>query len=404
MKTIKLSQIIIALLQALALLITGPLVSVLTTGYVNYGFLCDVPQSHYDNAAVQPSNPNATPEARALLAKLQSVYGEYTLSGQYIDTFENYALPQFLDANGKPTVLQSNELTALASVTDGKLPAVLGLDYFGVECAGEWDDYMTQFAIEWHKLGGIVTFCWHWQVAKDINGSWGRYDSDMRTDSTNFRLTDAFADERSIQYQKLLEGIDRVSEQLAILQDAGVPVLWRPYHEAAGGWFWWGATGKEDYQKLYRMTYDIMTNEKGLNNLIWVFNAQNKAWYVGDEYCDMVADDPYPINNMRELYALDPGRVNRFKYHQQFAGNKMIAMSENDVLPSIDKMYEKGTKWLFFCTWMREMVVQYDPDDQPWGMTNEYSELYNSKETLRAVYEHPNVLTLDEIQSWGLAG
>jgi mannan endo-1,4-beta-mannosidase len=74
------------------------------------------------------------------------------------------------------------------------------------------------------------------------------------------------------------------------LRDAGVPVLWRPLHEASGNawhtpWFWWGAKGAEPYKKLWNMMFDRMNNYHGLNNLIWIYsiNWDNKdsSWYPG---------------------------------------------------------------------------------------------------------------------------
>lgn len=76
--------------------------------------------------------------------------------------------------------------------------------------------------------------------------------------------------------------IAEIAKQLNRLRDAGVPVLWRPLHEASGGWFWWGAKGPEAYKKLWYYLYDQLTNVYGCNNLIWVWNGQNPDWYPGD--------------------------------------------------------------------------------------------------------------------------
>lgn len=95
-------------------------------------------------------------------------------------------------------------------------------------------------------------------------------------------------------YDLLMADIDAIAEQLLILKEAKVPVLFRPLHEASGGWFWWGASGPEAYKELYRLLYDRLTNEYGLDNLIWVWNGQDAEWYPGDEYVDIIGEDIYP--------------------------------------------------------------------------------------------------------------
>ena len=91
----------------------------------------------------------------------------------------------------------------------------------------------------------------------------------------------------------LIRDIDAISEQLKILQDNNVTVLWRPLHEASGGWFWWGCRGKDAYQWLWNLMYERQTHYHKLNNLIWVWNGQDPDWYVGDDRCDIIGEDVY---------------------------------------------------------------------------------------------------------------
>ncbi len=377
-----------------------PLVSLLTAGKLTTAPLDRVPPSHYTSASITPCDPAATPAAHKLMAYLQAQYGSCVLSGQFVDPFQDYSQPQFRDAEGRLDARLTNELAAIAENNGGKYPAVLGLDFTGVEFASQWDDWTTQQALQWHSLGGIVTYCWHWGVPADITkapAEWSRWESAIHPEDTNFDLKAALADKNSTGYQWLLASIKNAAAQLAVLQDAGVPVLWRPLHEAAGGWFWWGSAGKDAYLELYNLLYDKLVNEYGLHNLIWVWNGQNPAWYPGDDRADILSDDPYGIANVTWLYPLDPARATRFKYTRRASAGKMVAMSENDVLPSLDQMWAMNTKWLFFCTWNREMVLLPDPNDRPYGVLRQYSEKYNSVKALRAVYNDARVLTLDEI-------
>lgn len=390
----------IAGITALALMIpiSAPIYNLLTTSQLGLDFMRRVKDTHYENASFEMTNPNASKEAKELMRLFKENYGKKVFSGQYIDTYQDYTEEKFLDENGKMTILKTNEMTALTDANGGKLPAVAGFDFTGVETGAAHPDNMVRLATEWYNMGGIVTFCWHWLVQTDVTADPSRSGLvTMYQKDTNFNLREVLADKNSQLYKMLISDIDKVSEKLAVLRDAGVPVLWRPLHEAAGGWFWWGSQGEEAYKELYHTMYEIMTHEKGLNNLIWVYNGQGDDWYVGDDKADIIGDDPYTINNKNSLYALDRARANRFKYQLRASGTKMIGMSENAPIPDIDKMFDKNTKWLFFCTWMREYVALKESNSE-YGMTNRYNDEFTSVEELKKIYSDSRVLTLEDMK------
>lgn len=89
-----------------------------------------------------------------------------------------------------------------------------------------------------------------------------------------------------------------IAIQLGKLQVAGVPVLWRPLHEAEGGWFWWGRAGSGVFVQLWRMLYARLVEHHGLRNLVWVYTSAgdcctSHAWYPGDHVVDVIATDAY---------------------------------------------------------------------------------------------------------------
>lgn len=98
------------------------------------------------------------------------------------------------------------------------------------------------------------------------------------------------------EYWATIRDLDAIAGQLKRLRDAGVPVLWRPLHEADGGWFWWGAKGPEATKQLYYMMRDRFINYHGLNNLIWVWSVDkpNGSWYPGNDHVDILGIDSYP--------------------------------------------------------------------------------------------------------------
>lgn len=349
---------------------------------------------YYNNISKELINPNADENAKKLYAFLLDCYGKKVLSGQYVNLYDNYSDVKFRvdenDPKSEMTVKKSLELQAVHSVT-GKYPAVIGLDFADVETGQT--RYTVEQAIEWHNAGGIVTFCWHWSAPSQTEGKRHFY-----TKETDFNLKKALADKESAEYKGLIADIDAVSARINLLQDAGVPILFRPLHEASGGWFWWGASGADAYRELWDIIYDRMTNEHHLNNIIWVCNAQSSKWYVGDDKCDIIGDDPYYPNSSRLLYENNLANVKRFNKQYKTTDTKIITMSENDFIPDIDTMFEENAPWLFFATWCREFVcVQSDDPETPWLLYPEYSEKYASREELKKAYDDERVYTLDNL-------
>lgn len=135
---------------------------------------------------------------------------------------------------------------------------------------------------------------WHW------NAPVGLYDTDEQpwysgfyTEATDFNISTALADTTNANYTLIIRDIDAIAEQLLRLQDANVPIIFRPLHEAEGAWFWWGAQGPEPCKKLYDILYNRLTEHHGLNNLIWMWNSLAPAWYPGDETVDILSTDVY---------------------------------------------------------------------------------------------------------------
>jgi hypothetical protein len=148
----------------------------------------------------------------------------------------------------------------------------------------------------------------------------------------------------------MLRDIDAIAVQLKKFSAAGVPVLWRPLHEAEGQWFWWGAKGPEAFKKLWRLTFQRLTGVHKLHNLIWVYTAGTKMeWYPGDRYVDIVGVDSYPADSS------DPLSQIWDDLKKQFDGRKMMALSEFGKVPDIPKMYRLGGRWAYFVSWTGDL-------------------------------------------------
>lgn len=325
-------------------------------------------ESIYDVSA-KLTNPNATDNAKRLMSYLCDMYGEYIISGQYCDTGMN-----------------GWENMRIAENNGGKYPAIVGMDMGYYSQTGKDHDASVatteQVITSWEK-GCIVTLCWHWLTPeKYIDGTWY---SSFRPEHTNINVTKILNGEDEEGYQLIMKDIDNIAQELLKMQEAGVPVLWRPLHEASGGWFWWGAEGPETYKKLYILLYDTLTNTYGLNNLIWVWNGQDTAWYPGDEYVDIIGMDIYAGEH---VYT---SQVNAFlETHSATPTNKMVVLSENGTLIDPDLAVRDRAMWGFFCTWGGEFVVTS-------GLRIQYSEQYTDVEMLTKVYNSEYVITRDEL-------
>ena len=326
-----------------------------------------IPESVYQVSA-ELVNPNATENARRLMSYLADNYGKKILSGQYCDTG-----------------MYGKEFQVIRKETD-KTPAVLGLDFMEytpsfVENGS--NGRSTELALQCWEQGGIVTFCWHWNApSKYLTGNWY---SGFYAQYTNIDLAKIMNGEDQEGYDLLMQDIDAIAAQLKILQDAGVPILWRPLHEASGGWFWWGASGADAYIQLYRLLYDRLTNEYGLNNLIWVWNGQNKDWYPGDEYVDIIGEDIYPGER---VYT---SQVNKYLEAVGYTTPpKMVVLSENGCVFDPELAIRDGAMWGFWCTWNGEFVAKSTA-------IYSYSEQYTEAEALKRFYSNDAVITLDEL-------
>ncbi len=313
-------------------------------------------------------NPNASESARRLMSYLADNYGKNIISGQY-------------SSSGR----YGKEFTVIKRETE-KEPAILGLDfieYSPSRVANGSNPKSTEYAIDFWKNGGIVTFCWHWNPPeKYLTKEWYR---GFYADSTDIDLAAIMNGEDEEGYQLLMEDVDAIAKQLQILQEADVPVLWRPLHEASGGWFWWGASGAEAYKKLYILLYDKLTNEYGLNNLIWVWNGQDADWYPGDEYVDIIGEDLYPGEH---VYTPQTNKYLQAVHYTD--ADKMVVMSENGCIFDPELAVRDGAMWGFFCTWEGEFVAKNTA-------IFAYSEQYTETSMLQKAYDSDVVITLDEL-------
>lgn len=288
---------------------------------------------------IKTANPNAGKEVHAVLEYLESIRGKGIIIGQHTLTMEQ------------------EELKFLEKET-GKLPALCGFELLsyspnvnypscGEAALKELEENKgtLEKAYEWAEKGGLLTFTWHWY--SPIGG----VDKAFFTENTDFDATKVL-EEGTPERAAFYKDMDVMAELLQGFADKHIPILWRPFHEAEGNWFWWGAKGMETARQLYRMMFLYFTEEKHLNNLIWVWNNPRPEGYVGDEYCDIVTADFYPpahqhTSMKKQLDAL-----------KQVTANKPYAIGEIGVIPDVEAMEQEQADWLWFMMWSGVFVLE----------------------------------------------
>ena len=287
----------------------------------------------------KPADPKATKQVRAVLNYLKQQQGKVLISGQ--------------------TDLKD---TDWIKSNTGKMPAILGLDFHRTPTRAGGNKGDTEIAIDWFKnKHGLVTYQWHWfspSGAKDIgNGFYSK--------NSTFDLAKALEDPKSSDYQGLVTDIDDVAAEIKRMDQAGVPLIFRPLHEAQGTWFWWGAKGSKACVGLYNLIFDRMTKVHRLHNIIWAWTAypasQKKGdpldWYPGDNKVDIVVSDYCEKKSeYEELVALTGGR-------------KMVGLAETMNAPDPEKVLSE-TPWAYWVTWARRDWNSRSPEDMKRAMAH----------------------------------
>jgi len=298
--------------------------------------------SFAEGGGPEPVTPRAIPETRALLQFFYSISGKYTLAGQH-----NY-----------PGVKARN--TEFASKYLGKTPVVFTTDW-GFAKEGDYDSYLSRPAIvqeveRQHKLGSIISICWHAVpptadepvTFRPSPGSSPESLASVQGQLTDQQFKDLLAPGTKL-YKHWCAQVDTIAVYLKQLQDAHIPILWRPYHEMNGEWFWWGGRhGKYGTAALYIQLFDRFVKYHKLRNLIWEWNVDRPAkperqfsyYYPGSQYFDVVALDVYG-SDFNQAY---------YDSLVMYSKGKPLVLAEVGNPPSLEVL-KNQPKWSYYATW-----------------------------------------------------
>ena len=311
-----------------------------------------------------PCNPKAQQGVKNVMKYLSDITYNGIVTGQHTQT------------------MAMEELHHIKSIT-GRQPALLGFELLSYSpninysdtdeaCMKEVEEnYGTlKRAWEWAEQKGLITMCWHW-----FSPLYGRSKS-FFSENTEFDASKAVI-EGTAENKALISDMDTMAGILRPFCEKGVPILWRPFHEGDGDWFWWGVKGADTVKKLFRMMYDRYTKIHKLNNLIWVWNSQVPECYPGDDVVDIISRDMYPPahehTSQSEMY---------YNLMEITKTPKITIIGETGTLPSPKAIVSEKVGWSSYMTWSK-----------PFCLTEEY----NSDAELIAVYNSEYAVTKDTL-------
>lgn len=285
-------------------------------------------------AQPRPIDPQATPEARQLLRYLYQLQGRKTLSGMH------------------------NVLGRMSAASDqvqrltGHYPAIWGGDFGFADSTHDIDNIKYRPLLvpeikKQHARGALIVLSYH--QANPALGEPCPFEGGIIS-----KLSDAQWQELltpgTVLYQKWAAQMDLLASHLQQLQAAHIPVIFRPYHEMNGNWFWWGGRpGARGYQALWRQLYQYYTGHHHLHNILWAWTPDKpqpgvEDYFPGRDQVDVLGTDIYPRKDSTVVY---PQRW--YATMHRLAAGKPLALTECSVLVPPALLAQQPYVW--FMSW-----------------------------------------------------
>lgn len=311
-----------------------------------------------------PVNHNAQQCVKNVLKYLSDISYDKILTGQHTQTMAMEELEHIKVITGKEPALLGFELLSYS-------PNINYLDT-DEECMTEvmQNNGTLKRAWEWSEKNGLITFVWHW-----FSPLGGRLKS-FYSCNTDFDAGLAVID-GTPENIALISDMDVIAGLIRPFCDKNIPILWRPFHEGDGDWFWWGVKGSNIVKKLWRIMYDRYTNVHKLNNLIWVWNSPVPECYPGDDVVDIISRDMYPEKHIHTSQSEMYHELVKVTSHP-----KITIIGETGTMPNLDAIHNERIGWVSYMSWSKEFCLSED---------------YTSSEYLRKMYNSSNAITLEKL-------
>ena len=220
-------------------------------------------------------------------------------------------------------------------------------DYFSIS-GNSYSMTLDQTTLTEMRANGLIIGGHDYTVTGVTVETTGSVKYDFKAAKNEFTLDDAVTD-GTWANRFMKSDLEKIVPYLQQLQQANIPVLWRPLHEAAGKWFWWGNGSAASYVKLWHFMYDYF-KAKGINNLIWVWTSEkaDSDWYPGDDYVDIIGTDMYGQDGTAVSAAAMADRFNTLAYRYP---TKMISLTECGTVSDVPTQWNSDAKWSWFMPW-----------------------------------------------------
>ena len=220
-------------------------------------------------------------------------------------------------------------------------------DYFSIS-GNSYSMILDQTTLTEMRANGLIIGGHDYTVTGVTVETTGSVKYDFKAAKNEFTLDDAVTD-GTWANRFMKSDLEKIVPYLQQLQQANIPVLWRPLHEAAGKWFWWGNGSAASYVKLWHFMYDYF-KAKGINNLIWVWTSEkaDSDWYPGDDYVDIIGTDMYGQDGTAVSAAAMADRFNTLAYRYP---TKMISLTECGTVSDVPTQWNSDAKWSWFMPW-----------------------------------------------------
>lgn len=296
-----------------------------------------IPQSTQENVKI--TDQNATKQTKALYSNLKKIAAKGVMFGHQDDLAYGVHWENEKDRSDVKDVC-------------GDYPAIYGWDigWLGVS-THNLDSVsfksMKKWMLQAYKRGGINTISWHMNNLETDGGSWDK------TPAVKHILPNGK------KHEVYLQRLDAFAKFAKSLRPGWfkkpIPIVFRPFHEHTGSWFWWGKGNctADEYKQLWRFTVDYLRNEKGVHNLLYCYSTdifssreQYLEFYPGDDYVDILGVDNY--HHMKGKEGDYEKTVQMFEMLSELAAEK----------DKIATLSETGLESIPMETWWTEMLLK----------------------------------------------
>ncbi len=264
----------------------------------------------------------------------------------------------------------------------GKHPAILGLELMNSIAYPPYPSYLIDRALTQTAAGGLVTMSWHERNPVEVCQRGEFYECAKK--AMNAQTFHAVLTPGTREHQLWLSDVRAMAKVLHKLRNDGVVVLFRPYHEMNGNWFWWGK--QKEFPRLWDELYDELVVHEKLDNLIWVFSVDRDAHDAASYFPirhkpDVVGTDMYDPDQNTPKYAKAHATLTAL------GGKAPFAITEVGLVPSAKVLNQINPAWVLL--WGDDININWT-----W---NGDCPVCNKPQQINTFFKLPRIVSLDEL-------